>query len=390
MIDITLDIKGNGQDLLKINWRSPVSDDSFYEINANRLTQRSVEVRERLQDLITVAMKNSAARRPLSLGREMKALARAGRKLRDAIFFTVAGWPDDEGSKAGEWLASLDDAVLHVTVDRLIYVPWGLVYDGDPDCLADDSLDTSIDKFREFWCVKYRVSTLYNRIRDRIVRNPRSTKDAQIVKLINADVWDRALAHVPLPEQELVSGIFKAGAISSSRNFENIWKTQKKCYETDLLYFFGHAKGTALALNKDDLLTMDNFPQILRRNPPSEKPACMVFLNGCHTAVGDDREGGFLQETAYGGFCGFVGTEAEVPDVFALRFANAFLSHLLYTGSRVIDVMDTIRRDYWPLSLAYNLSCHPDFRFSLQGERRPDLLPPPPDFSKDAIGSDRV
>jgi hypothetical protein len=115
----------------------------------------------------------------------------------------------------------------------------------------------------------------------------------------------------------------------------------------------------------------------------------LVFLNGCHTAIGSAKEGGFLQATAYGGFCGFVGTEAEVPDVFALRFANAFLSQLLYTGSRAIDAMNKTRRDYWPLSLVYNLSCHPDFRFNPRGVTPPDLLPPP-DFSKDAIGSDKV
>jgi len=183
--------------------------------------------------------------------------------------------------------------------------------------------------------------------------------------------------------------MFRAGDICSSRDFEKIWKTQKKCLETDLLYFFGHASGTALAFDKNDLLTMDVFPEILKRKPPADRPACMVFLNDCHTAIGDDKNGGFLQATAYGGFCGFVGTEAEVPDVFALRFANAFLVRLLYTGSRAIEVMHELRSDYWPLSLAYNLSCHPDFRFDPQGVKPPPMLPAP-DFSKDAIGSNKV
>ena len=115
----------------------------------------------------------------------------------------------------------------------------------------------------------------------------------------------------------------------------------------------------------------------------------MVFLNGCHTAIESAKDGGFLQATASGGFCGFVGTEAEVPDVFALRFANAFISQLLYTGSRAIDVMNKTRRDFWPLSLVYNLSCHPDFQFNPQGVASPDLLPAP-DFSKDVIGSNKV
>jgi hypothetical protein len=113
-----------------------------------------------------------------------------------------------------------------------------------------------------------------------------------------------------------------------------------------------------------------------------------VFLNGCHTAIGSSNEGGFLEATAHPGFCGFVGTEAEVPDIFALRLANAFLAELIYTGSTAMDAMKKVRRDYWPLSLAYSLSCHPDFRFITEGLSQSTL--PAPNFSNDAIGSSRV
>jgi hypothetical protein len=388
MNDVTLDVKGNG-DLLKVAWRSPAADVASYQIDGNRLIKRSATVRDRLQDLITAAMKKRAAHESLTLGLELKELAMAGRKLRDAIFFPEAGYQDEESLEAEGWLASLSEAVIHVTIDRQIYIPWGLIYDGDPELLSNDAEDISIDRFRDFWCLKYRLSTLYNRIRGGVVSNPRTTGEARMVKLINEGAWAKAFRQVSHSEQELVAAMFKADDISSSKDFEKIWKTQKKCLETDLLYFFGHANGTALAFEKGDVLTMDDFPEILRRKPPADRPACMVFLNGCHTAIGDDKEGGFLQATAYGGFCGFVGTEAEVPDVFALRFANAFLSQLLYTGLRAIDVMNKIRRDYWPLSLAYNMSCHPDFRFNPQGVPLPDMLPAP-DFSKDAIGSDKV
>jgi hypothetical protein len=387
MIDITLDVKGNG-DLLKVDWRSPAAGMASYQIDANRLVNRSAAVRGCLQDLVAAAMKNRAAHQPLALGLELKALARAGSELRNAIFMPQAG-DDREAEEAEEWLLSLSEAVMHVTIDRQIYIPWGLAYDGDPELLSDDAQDISIARFSGFWCLKYRLSTLYNRIRDRVVRSPRTTGEARIVKLVNAGAWAKAFGQVSLQEQELAAAMFKTGDISSSRDFEKVWKTQKKCLETDLLYFFGHANGTALSFEKGDTLTMDDFPEILRRKPPADRPACMVFLNGCHTAIGSAKEGGFLQATAYGGFCGFVGAETEVPDVFALRFANAFLSRLLYTGSRAIDVMNEIRRDYWPLSLVYNLSCHPDFHFNPQGATPPVLLPAP-DFSKDAIGSDKV
>jgi hypothetical protein len=388
MIDVTLDAKGNG-DLLKVDWRSPAAGVAAYQIDASRLIKRSAEVRDRLHNLITAAMKSRAANQSLTLGCELKELAKAGYNLRKAIFFAEAGDQEDEGLEADDWLQSLNEAVIHVTIDRQIYIPWGLVYDVDPESLLDDPQDISINKFSNFWCLKYRLSTLYNRIRDRVVRNPRTTEEARIVKLTNQVAWTKAFLQLSDSEQALAAILFKADDVSSSKDFESVWKTQKKCLETDLLYFFGHANGTALAFEKGDILTMDDFPEILRRKPPADRPACMVFLNGCHTAIGNDKDGGFLQATAYGGFCGFVGTEAAVPDVFALRFANAFLSQLLYTGLRAIDVMNNIRRDYWPLSLAYNLSCHPDFHFNPRGVKPPNMLPAP-DFSREAIGSDRV
>ena len=96
-----------------------------------------------------------------------------------------------------------------------------------------------------------------------------------------------------------------------------------------------------------------------------------------------------MQATAYGGYCGFIGTEAKIPDVFALRFANAFLTRLKYTGRKAVAIMGELRRDFWPLSLAYNLSCHPDFRFVPKANESAPALALP-NFSQDPIGSEKV
>lgn len=386
MTEVTLDVKGDG-DLLKLDWRSPSAPGASYHTGINKLVVRGKVVRERLQDLITAAMDQRAAKQPLKLGFELKALAEAGSKLREAIFSAEAGTEENEGTEAETWLADLGEAVLHVWIDRRIYIPWGLAYDGDPPDIADPS-EMDIGKFSGFWCVKYGLSTLYNRIRDSVVRNPRPTDQVQIVKLVNASAWTTAVSQIPLIEQMASDLIFK-DAIYTSQDFKKTWQKNKKSLETDLLYFYGHASGTALEFGKEDLLTMQDFPDILKRNPRAERPACMVFLNGCHTAIGDDKEGGFLQATAYGGFCGFVGTEAKIPDVFALRFANAFITELLYTGTRAVDVMNKLRREHWPLSLVYNLSCHPEFRFDATGSKSP-AIPPVPNLSEGVIGSQKM
>jgi hypothetical protein len=387
MTDVRLDIKEDGKGLLKFEWRTVVADEEAYHIEAEDLLTVSNLARQCLQDLITVAM-TRAPETPLVVGLQLKRLAEAGAKLREQIFFAVAG-EEEKADSVQRWFGSQTDTTLHISIDRRIYVPWGLAFDGDPEELPHDPNDISIGKFSGFWALKYRVSTLYNRIRDSIVSNPRRSTEAKVIKLVNRGAWTQASSKLSEPEKSLVQQIFTAGEICSSKEFERIWKKEKRSLETDLLYFFGHASGTDLEFDKTDLLRMKEFPKILRRDPPRNRPACMVFLNGCHTAIGDDERGGFLEATGYLGFCGFVGTEAKIPDVFALRFANAFLTQMLYTGLKASEVMNKLREEHWPLSLVYNLSCHPEFRFDPTGALEPEV-PRLGNLSQGLLGSATV
>jgi hypothetical protein len=262
MTDIILDIRGDN-DLLKVEWRAPAASVAAYQINTERLVSRAATVRTRLQDLISAAMTCSAAHRPLNVGLEMKALAVAGRELRDAIFFAAPGSSELDDELADEWFHALDDAILHVTIDRKIYIPWGLVYESDPDLLSDDAEDTSIEKFSAFWCQKYQASTLYNRIRHTVVQRPRMASEARIMKLVNQSAWTKAQLGLSGEEQQFIANMFNSADISSSAAFKKAWRTEKACLDTDLLYFFGHASGTALAFGKGDVLTMQDFPVIL-------------------------------------------------------------------------------------------------------------------------------
>ena len=393
---VTLDV--TEKEPLKLDWRSPVSDESSYHIPLQGLRDASAKARACLENLITKAMADRAAQQPqpqhpqpLRVGLQLKELAEAGRELRDAIFRSVPGIQDEQEAyrTESEWLPNLNNVEIHVRVLPAVFVPWGLAYDADPSELSGDPDDIAMSKFSEFWCVKYHLSTLYNRILASSVSRPTPTSDVKIVSLRHRDAWTKAFKDVPDEEKEAVKPLFqKSPPICSAEEFKDFWIRNKKRFETDLLYFFGHASGAALEFKKGDTLKLAEFPDMFRRRPPTQYPACLVFLNGCHTAVGDDN-GGFMEATAVLGYCGFIGTEAKVPDVFALRFANAFLARLLYSGAKVGAVMDDLRRDFWPLSLAYNLSCHPEFRFvATDGGSAPAMKIP--DFSRDPIGSERV
>jgi hypothetical protein len=387
ILDVTED------DPLKLDWGTPASPESSYHVRTPILRDASAKVRTRLEELITAAMRKRAANQPLTVGLELKNLAEAGQELRNAIFQSVPGSPDEQEASRTEsdWLPNLQNVEMHVRVARGIYIPWGLVYDDDPSRLSGAPDNIGFEEFSGFWCLKYSLSTLYNKIPAITVVKPTAAAEVQIVRLSHEQAWTKAFPQIPPEEQTLAKqSLFgRAPVVCSTQAFLDLWVGKKKRLETDVLYFFGHADGAALEFSKGDVLSLERFPDVLRRKPPKQHPACLVFLNGCHTAIGDDRSVGFMEATAYEGYCGFIGTEGKIPDVFALRFANAFLTRLMYTGKRTMAIMDELRRDFWPLSLAYNLSCHPDFRFVPKAD---EAVPPLalPNFSEDPIGSEKV
>lgn len=355
MIDLRMDVKGDGEhNRLKIDWKSAVADAGFFHVDGNRLAAASETVRARLQDVVDAAHEG----RPYE--NALLALAREGAVLREELFNGEAG--DEEDAYAVKtWFEELGTATLHVTVDRRIYIPWGLVFDGEPEELIENPSQAKSG----FWCMKYRLSTLYYRILDRVVSKPSRADKARILSLVHAEAWAAAKTKVDGAAGSIAALPFEDPAqfIFSRADFDKSWRRDKRSLDTDVLYFFGHSSGAALELSRDDIIEMDTFPRILRRSPPQPHPACMIFLNGCQTAIGEDLQGGFLEATGSAGYCGFIGTEAKAPDDFALRFGRDFLCGMLQEGKSAIEVMDMLRYRHWPMSLIYNLSCHPNFRF---------------------------
>src|SRR5438132_7643152 len=277
-------------DPLKLDWGTPASPESSYHVQAHVLRDASAKVRARLEELITAAMAKRATNQSLTVGVELKKLAEAGRALRNAIFQHVPGFQNELEAYRTEndWLPNLQNVEMHVRVAQGIYVPWGLVYDGDPSQLSGAQEDIAVDKFSNFWCLKYRLSTLYNKIPPSITLKPTATSEIQIVWLSHEGAWTKAFGQIPATEQTLVQQkLFgKTPVICSTEAFTDLWIRDKKKLETDLLYFFGHADGATLEFNKGNVLKLEDFPDLLRRTPPKQHPACLVFLNGCHTGVG--------------------------------------------------------------------------------------------------------
>jgi hypothetical protein len=360
---IRLQVTGDFNDSWKCTWQDPQWPDKQYHVDASVLQEAASAVRDALQQVIAAA----GVKAPL--GPPMKTLASKGAELQDAIFLGRGAGINNAVYVRDKHLPSRDDWMLLVSTDQRVYIPWGLAYAGDPSKLPDNPPAITPDLYAGFWCLRYGVSTLHDIIDPSGVTTPRANDEVQMLTIVNQECWDAAEKVIPDTERELFKSSLARSAplISSSQEFFKAWKKGHR--DIDLLYLYCHANGSKLALTDTDEIAVNKFRLEIRHDPPQTHPVCLVFLNGCQTAIGASK-GGFMEATAALGFCGFVGTEAKVPDLFAMRFAADFFGHLLYDEMTVFEIMDKLRREHWPLGLVYSACCHPLFKI-----RRIDSAP---------------
>ena len=236
-------------------------------------------------------------------------------------------------------------------------MPWGLIYASDPEALGDK---IGVEVLEDFWCLKYLLASKYYHISPLNVKT--TSRSIEIIPVVNRAEFEIAVSDIAEPEATMISQLTSGskGIAYTKADFFERW--EHAAGNDILVYFYCHSTGTELALSEDETISIDDFRLRLRRKPASEKgiTTSVVFLNGCSTAIGDPN-GGFLEATASREFCGFIGTEAEVPNVFALRFGSAFLREWLHGTGPLFHVMDVLRRKHWPLSLLYSVCCFPEF-----------------------------
>lgn len=375
-----------GEDLLKIIWNYPPDPPvAPYFVSVKTLREKGENARNALQRLVNQAMKENSS----GYVKELHELAIAGHELYEALFHEI------KGSKASRIKAWLDreranqqhkDLQFQITfvLETLLHIPWGLIYDG----FIDDFTRTADKDFTEhkenFWSLRFLVSCVYRRIQPQFL-NHNDGKDVLLV--INKPVFDNAVPQLVLPQDEVLRwlGDTFGSPLTSSDDFFERWKTSGATCR--LLFFYCHGSHESLELHTEDRITLTDFQ--LRTSLPDAAPqsTCLVFLNGCSTAAGSDK-GTFLTVTSEGLFCGFVGTETKVPDIFALRFGLAFLYYFLHEGWPILKTMDHLRRRHWPLGLVYSSFCSPLLHFVPNGQHL--TIDITDNFSQLPLGTKRI
>jgi hypothetical protein len=375
---IRVDIRSGDKGRLKVVWDDGERRYDPYQIDEDMVVQEASVIRRKLSALVRVSMTDP----PGQYGPLIKDIARAGKELYDALFFD-AGPSEQDVEVVRDWFSGLQGSRrVSFVVDGFIHVPWHLIYDGDPEQLPDD--EAAPDTYESFWCLKYLVSCMYRGntpYSDSDVRNPSKFR---LLPVLHKDAFEVALAYMPVDEQQALSGLFNqfGKAIHGRRELIDAWQLAGNLNR--ILFFFCHANGTTLALNQDDAISVNDFKKRFAFSKAGKGAVALTFLNGCSTAVGLETQG-FIEATSRPGHCGFVGTETEIPNVYALRYGNAFLQCLLETGWPLVEVMDAMRRLHWPLSLIYGLYGYAGFKIDRQPEAT--VWPIGPNFSRGPIGA---
>lgn len=384
MKTIRVEVKGSDREL-KIVWHDESSFAPYF-INRKGVEDCARDVRRVLRELVNAALNKNLR----ECGPTIKELAKQGADLHDALFVKTAGEGDPE--RIRNYFENLPEPYrMRFVVSDDVFVPWGLVYPADPTLLPD-TLEEEAGKaweiYKAFWCLSYQVSTLYYRIPpDAAGGGLQDASTLNILRVVNPDTFAKATAPLEeCPENRFLRWLrdFAGEPLTTSRQLKEEWR--KNGSRIGLLYFYCHASATKLALGDDEkieasrlFLTLSN----VERQPGSS--GCLVMINGCSTAVGA-TSGEFLQSTSRQGLCGFVGTETDVPDIFALRFSLSLLQLLFNKGMTLGEAMQCMYREHFPLSFVYGLYALPNFR--MQKPQAPDILfEEPENFSFGSVGT---
>ncbi len=345
LVEVVMTLEGSQ---IKTVWHQGEAKFFPYTIDVGLLRRMGAAARSALKRLVTATRQNDAR----EMDRALLDVARAGRDLYDALF-TSDGAGQAEADDVVHWLTGRADIRITFSVDPRIHIPFGLIFDGE---LGTGNSDyTNPD---EYWCSKYRVATVYSRLTPSGLDSTPDARQFRLLLALNESVITDVLGAVTPEEQEAWTQMTGAPSqiVRNSQDLINTWKNNNS--EIGILYFLCHANGTRLSFSDDDELGMDQIHLKLKNNRSFNRPPCLIVLNGCSTAVGSE-DGGFLEAAGSSGFCGFVGTETAVPDVFAFRFGHELIARLLQNGETVADTLAHLRRAHWPLSLVYGLYAYP-------------------------------
>lgn len=301
----------------------------------------------------------------------LRELADIGYRLFEEIFYGPAA--DQHTNQVGDNLREIsrqERQKIQIFSHRF-FLPWGLIYVGD------DPDDPDPEAFWGFKHVIEHIPLQHNMRGFDEYMEPNGS--LRLSFNVNTGI-DRAFRLTVVKDQrEYFAGVPGLEMIPREHEKDVLEALQDPNNEEQVLYFFCHARsgsldepggydGSALQLTKAaQALKLGDLKRKARK--PLFAGVPLIFINACESAdLSPMFYDGFVPFFMAKGARGVIGTECQVPALFAARFAVRFFEEF-FQGQSLGEVMLKLRREFLqehenPLGLLYAVYCSADTRLA--------------------------
>jgi hypothetical protein len=358
--ELELSLDPNG-DHIKLRWSKDDEPPSKpLRLDIDLLRRRSRAVREALCELNSYVCTNQNLEEAKDPGWRcyagaLRALRQKGQALRSALL------KEDE-PRSQELVRAIEDlrpgAELRVICsDDEVTLPLGFVFEGEVG--SPIGKPTRAD-FAGFWLDRFKITVL---VEGGGAGPERRCVDPQSLKTLYA--LHRTEVENALPYLGGDTLKLKQLTLLPVNEYYS-WDTAKRAYTNirdtnNIIFVFAHSDGDCLELD-DSTIDCNTFSLTLHKD---RDPKCLVLLilNCCLSVTGGDG-GSLLSAAARKGFCGLVGTEAEILNTYALRCGTRLMWELCFNGRPLGEALDAMQSadDLFPLNLLYTCYAQRDFQ----------------------------
>jgi hypothetical protein len=358
---LELSLDPNGEHI-KLRWSKDDEPPSKpLRIDIDLLRKRSRELREALGALNSYVHTNQTLEEENDPGWRryagvLRALRQKGQALRSTL---VKG--DDEPSK--ELARAIEDlrpgAGLRVYCsDDEVTLPLGFVFEGEVGWPIGKPSRTD---FAGFWLDRFKITML---VEGGGAGPERRNVDPQSLKTLYALHRVEVENALPYLGSDVVK--LKQLTLLPIKQYYT-WDAATRAYSTireadNIIFVFAHSDGDSLELADSSIIDCNTFSLMLHRDRDPKRPVLLI-LNCCLSVAGGDG-GSLLSAAARKGFCGLVGTEAEILNTYALRCGTRLMWELCFNGRPLGEALDEMQsaEDLFPLNLLYTCYAQRDFQ----------------------------
>jgi hypothetical protein len=360
-LELTLDPNGEH---IKLKWSTddePLSKPLRLKIG--KLRKRSQDVRDTLGELNNYVCTNQQLEEEKDPGWRcyadvIRKLRQRGEALRNALLDTDDDARSQEFLRAIESLSSGAEIRVNCSDDE-VSLPLGFVFEGEVETPIGKP---SREDFAGFWLHRFKVTMLVEGSGCGLERRSIDPLSLKALYALNRAEVEDALPYLGSDAPKL-----KQLTLLPVREYYS-WDTAKRAYATirdagNIIFVFAHSDGDYLSFG-DSSVDCNTFSLNLHKDRDASHPALLI-LNCCLSITGGDG-GSLLSAAARKGFCGLVGTEAEILNTYALRCGTRLMWELCFNGRSLGDALDAMQsaEDLFPLNLLY--SCYAQRDFQLQ------------------------